>query len=484
MKKEKHALSFITDYFAEFEILKYVSREFWLINVIQFLDGLAYFSMITIITLYLTNNVGFSDYDSGKWVSIWALFVTAFFFAAGSICDLIGIKKSLLIGLSICLICRIGLALFPFVDGINASFNQIAVPTCLVLLALGMAFVSPIVQTGIRRYTKKKYRATGFNLYYLFMNIGAILANIVIIDGCRNYLNSTQGNLLILGIGAVATIGCLLALLPLRENNFAEESERIEPAEKKKTPLQLFSEVWSEKSFLKLVLFLFLTLGVRLVFTNQFLVMPKYYTRAIYEDYDLGFANGINPIIIVIGLIVLIPIINKYSTVKLMILGMAISAISLFILCIPPHYFLALPGITNLSQAFIFMIIVQIIIFAIGELIFMPRFTEYIASVAPKDKVASYMALSTLPMFIAKPINGFISGILIAAFCYEGIRAKIDIQLLDYTDSPEFMWLIYAALAIVSPVAVILIRRFIEESPSVNKAKGEGEEKNDTEQPA
>ena len=36
------------------------------------------------------------------------------------------------------------------------------------------------------------------------------------------------------------------------------------------------------------------------------------------------------------------------------------------------------------------------------------------ARVAPKDKVASYMSLAALPMFIAKPINGIIGGLLVA----------------------------------------------------------------------
>ncbi len=76
-------------------------------------------------------------------------------------------------------------------------------------------------------------------------------------------------------------------------------------------------------------------------------------------------------------------------------------------------------------------------VFAVGELLFSPRFTEYVASVAPPDKVSSYMALSALPLFMAKPINGYVSGILISHFCYDGIRAKIDTGNISYAHSPE-----------------------------------------------
>jgi dipeptide/tripeptide permease len=147
--------------------------------------------------------------------------------------------------------------------------------------------------------------------------------------------------------------------------------------------------------------------------------------------------------------------------VKLIIIGMAISASSLVFMAVPLDWILALPFIRNVQQAYLFIIVSQILVFALGELIFSPRFTEYIASVSPPDKVSSYMALSALPTFISKPINGFVSGILISRYCYDGIRPKIETGNIDYGQSPEFMWLIYLALAVMSPIAVIVMRNFI-----------------------
>lgn len=88
-------------------------------------------------------------------------------------------------------------------------------------------------------------------------------------------------------------------------------------------------EVWKESAFRKLILFLVLTMGVRIVFTLQFLVMPKYYVRTLYDDFAIGSINAVNPAIIVSGLILLIPVLGRFSTVGLMIAGMSISAFSL-----------------------------------------------------------------------------------------------------------------------------------------------------------
>ncbi len=454
-------ISAINNYFSEFKVLKTASKDFWLVNSINFFDGMAYFAMMNILTLYLTTNVGFSDIDSGAWVGIYTLFITAFIFAVGSICDTIGVKKSLLIGIGLLLVARLGLGTAPlFLQG---EVLRYTVTSLILVMALGTSFMSPVITTGLRRFTTKENRSTGFNVYYLIMNIGAILSGFAVTDGLRSLFGEVNGNMAILDFGFLMSVCAMLCAWFVNENNYADESERVakDASAPAKRPLAIFLEVWKESAFQKLVLFLFLTIGVRLVFTHQFLVMPKYYTRVLTSDFDLGFANSINPLIIVVGLIVLIPVINKFATFKLIVVGMAISAFSLVVMAVPLQWILAIPGIHSVDSAYRFIIFSQILIFAFGELIFSPRFTEYISIVAPKDKVASYMSLSSLPMFIAKPINGFISGMLVSGFAYDGIRAKIDSGNIGYKDSPEFMWVIYLGLALLSPIAVIAMKRVI-----------------------
>ena len=61
----------IVKYFSEFKILKTVSKDFWLTNVVQFFDGMAYFSMITVFVLYLTDYCSFNDADAALWVGLY-----------------------------------------------------------------------------------------------------------------------------------------------------------------------------------------------------------------------------------------------------------------------------------------------------------------------------------------------------------------------------------------------------------------------------
>lgn len=459
---ESDMLTMVKNYFSEFKVLKTASKEFWLVNAMVFFDGLAYFSMMNILSIYLTKNCGFSDFDSGKWIGIYTLLITAFIFGVGAICDTVGIKRSFSVGLGILIITRSIFAVTPFFVK-DQGLLQIIVISSMIAMSFGTAFMTPIFNTAMRRFTTKENRSTGFNVYYLIMNIGAIFSGFLVTDGLRTLFGEINGNLAIMLVGMLMNLCAFMAIMFINENNYADPSEKVE-VKIGKRPLAIFLEVWKESAFQKLVVFLVLTIGVRLVFTHQFLVMPKYYTRVMQGDFELGFANSINPIIIVVGLIVLIPIINKYNTFKMIVLGMAISAFSLVIMALPIEWTLAIPGIHNLDQAYTFIIFAQIIVFALGELIFSPRFSEYTAMIAPKDKVASYMSLASLPMFIAKPINGFVSGLLISLYSYDGIRAKIDTGNVAYNNSPEFMWFIYFLLALMSPIGVVMMKKYLRSS--------------------
>ncbi len=453
----------IARYFSEFKVLGDCPKDFWYTNFIQFLEGLGYFSMIHIITLYLLDYAGFSDTASTFWVGMFTLCISMFVLAVGTICDIIGLKRTYTIGFIILisgrLLMGLGSEITEFLN-MPRTENSIFICAGILVMAFGTAFMSPCVQTSIRRFTPLHARATGFNFYYLFMNIGAILAGVALVDPLRRSFGDVDGLWWIINVGTACYAIAYIFTRLIDEDNYAVPEERISKNQMEtRRPLLLIMECARERAFQKLLLFLVLTLGVRLIFTIQFLVMPQYYKRTIGSDFSLGLIQSINPTIIVVGLIAIIPVLNRFSTVNLMIYGMSISAASLIFMAIPPQWYFIIPGIDTVGQAYLIAIILQIVVFAFGEVLFSPRFSEYIARVAPKDKVATYMSLAALPMFIAKPVNGVIGGILVSYLCYEGILAKIDTGHISFWESPELMWSLYLGMAVISPIAILATKR-------------------------
>lgn len=109
----------------------------------------------------------------------------------------------------------------------------------------------------------------------------------------------------------------------------AEEAKTDAKVEHKK-PWQTFVEVVREPAMWRLLVLIALILGVRAVYTYLYLLMPKYWERTIGPDAAIGTLNMINPIGIVIGLILFIPLTNRFNVFKMLVYGAMISSLSLF----------------------------------------------------------------------------------------------------------------------------------------------------------
>lgn len=99
------------------------------------------------------------------------------------------------------------------------------------------------------------------------------------------------------------------------------------------------------------------------------------------------------------------------------------------------------------------MLISDVIV--VGEAIWSPRFYDYTVSVAPEGREATFMALSSAPIFAAKLPVGAVSGWLLATYCpAEGSR------------NSSVMWLIIWLLTLSSPILITITQRWIREPPS------------------
>ena len=96
------------------------------------------------------------------------------------------------------------------------------------------------------------------------------------------------------------------------------------------------------------------------------------------------------------------------------------------------------------------MLIAYFFVFSIGEALWSSRFMEYTAELAPPGRTAQYMGIANLPWFVAKATTGIYSGVMLEHFCpAEGPK------------STGAMWLIYGLIAVLSPVGLILARKWL-----------------------
>lgn len=85
--------------------LKGSPRELWLLYVLKFLGSYSYFGASIIVTKYLTDEFGFSDIEAGWAYGLFGLLIAIYGFLVGLLVDVLGVRRSLIAGNLVSLVC-------------------------------------------------------------------------------------------------------------------------------------------------------------------------------------------------------------------------------------------------------------------------------------------------------------------------------------------------------------------------------------------
>ncbi len=449
------ASSMIRNYLNDFKVLKETRSEYWGIQIVNFLDCTIFFALITIAAVFLSEDLGFDDADAGYVVTLFTSATTLFLFISGLVTDWLGIKRSIYIAMFFMFALRAGIAVCGLVETI--PYRGALVAGMFFLMAPFMAMMQTVFQAANKRFTTKKSRSAGFTLWYLFMNIGAAAGGFSI-DIVRKVLELPNSHLFTMG--AILAILCVITTLFFVRNEdqlFGEGEEREEePTEvqtERKNPFQIAKEVFRESAFWKLTALIALLLGVRAVFAYFYLLMPKYWLRTIGADANIGTLNAVNPILIVVGLILFVPIANKFNLFKMLTYGAMVSALSLFALVVPWQVYSS-----DIATAHYIMAVIFLVVLSIGEIIWSPKLSEYTAAVAPKGQEGTYLGFTMIPWFLAKTIVSVLSGHMLLRWSPEGIGEKMVEGTVPFWQQPAAMWLILGTFAVIGVVIAIMLK--------------------------
>jgi POT family proton-dependent oligopeptide transporter len=424
------------------------SRGYLLVNVANFGDGIAYFGFLTLMTLFMQHNVGLSSQWAGLSIGWYTGAVTIFMaLGGGAVSDRLGVRRALTICIVLLLAGRVLYVVSPGLGGftMGASIAWIA----LFVMAAGEGIIQPALYSGIKEYTDKRTATLGYAFLYSIMNLGiaagAWLSPLIReawasrIEGVDVEANPTAGI-----AGAFwFFIGITVLMLLI---NIVFFTRRVEQRDRTVSDAAVVREGrFSWRDYLsnlpildvRFLFFIFVLLPVRTLFAHQYLTMPDYVTRAFPPGVGARWEwiNGLNPLVIVIFVPLIAALTLKRRVVDMMIVGTALSALTTFLLVGEPN---------------ITLLVTYIIVFSLGEAVWSSRFLEYVADIAPVNRVGIYMGIATIPWFLAKTLTSFYSGSMLEIFVP-----------VDGPQRPGTMWLIYGVVALLSPVGLILARKWL-----------------------
>jgi hypothetical protein len=331
----------------------------------------------------------------------------------------------------------------------------------LFLMAPFMAMIQTVFQSANKRFTTEASRSAGFSLWYLVMNIGAACGGFLV-DAVRQWLALPNAHVFTAGVAAALVCLGVIWFLVRREEQLAapsapgaEGGTTAAPVPRKR-PWQIAAEVVREAALWRLLVLIALLLGVRAIFSYLYLLMPKYWLRTIGPEAAIGTLQAINPILIVAGIILFLPFVNRFRLYSMLVYGSMISAVSLVVLALPWSWFSA-----DMARAHYAMSILSMIVLSVGEVVWSPKLYEYTAAVAPPGQEGTYLGLSMVPWFLAKTVVSLLSGHLLVRWCPEGIGPGLAGGKVAFWDSPAAMWLVLALYALGGCLIAVLLRRWM-----------------------
>jgi POT family proton-dependent oligopeptide transporter len=442
----------VREFIEAFKALRHAPRALWLVIFAFAFDAMAYFGILPLMKAFIGQDIGIAPEYASTWVSLFTGALTLFMLFVGKPTEgRLGIRRSIILALALAFGGRVIYSSAPFLGGAA----QLAVSLLIVALAEGI--LQPVCYAGVKRYTTEETGSMGFALLYAGLNFGAML-----IGPLSAHVRTTfdvafkAGESKLSGFNAVnwmctgVTLATLVVFVMFMTKSAEAKVVRGVDAEKtpekeagyrenaKEEAVAPPSEGRSPFKDARFLFFIFALLPVRTLFAHQWLTMPEYVLRCYpphVTDRMEWLVDSMNPMVIFLGVPTLTALTKKFHVLTMMIVGSLVSAGATFLLVPGPN--------TGL-------LVTYFVVFSVGEALWSSRFLEYAAELAPEGRVAQYMGVANLPWFVAKTTTGFYSGFVLERFVPK-----------DGPQSSGTMWLFYGVIAMLSPIALIVARKWI-----------------------
>lgn len=463
-------------------------RAFWMLNLIEMFERLAYYGMRVVIPIYIAqaddiHGLHFTQAQKGQIFALWALVQTGVPIFSGGFADRYGYKKTIAVSIAIKVVGYLLMAtqreFWPFTIG------------CLVL-AFGTAIFKPGVWGSLQRTMDTKTSSVGWGVFYMLVNVGGFLG-----PPLAHYLHGWSWATVFYGCAAIVSLNFFMLLTYPNVDAGGKQ-----PTGFLQTAWITFSNLFN----LRLLVFIAIMSGFYLMFMQLFDLLPNFIVdwvdssalvRAwhlpamflsqtprgpmISQEWMINLDSGL----IVLFVVWISHLVSRMRRVHSIFLGIAISSAGLLA-----------AGFTMSGAA----CLAGIALFAFGEMLASPKMNDYLGVIAPEGKKGLYMGYANMPTAIGWAYGSYMAGDLYGKVgekaglalryleSHGGVPAGVDrtnamealqratsldpgaaTALLWNTYHPYQLWYPFAAVGVVSAVGIFLYARWVrdKESPDI-----------------
>ena len=458
-----------------------MSRPFWMVNIMEMLERLAYYGVRVVIPIYIAqaDEIGglhFSQTDKGIIFLWWALFQSLTPMISGGFADRYGYKKTIAVSIVIKVIGYLLMAT-------QTAFYPFLIGCCT--LALGTAIFKPGVQGTMCQTLTKKNSSVGWGTFYMLVNIGGFLG-----PPLAHFLYGISWPMVFYGCAAIVSLNLLMLF-----------TYKDPPAggEQKGDPFRVFWITIKNIFNLRLIVFIFIMSGFWLMFMQLFDMLPNFIvdwvdSSKLVADLHLPdfmlqqnstrgaqltqeWMININPGLIILLVVYLNFLVSRMRRVHSMFIGISIASVGL-----------VAAGYTTSG----YICLIGILIFSVGEMLSSPKMNEYLGVIAPDGKKGLYMGYANIPQGIGWGLGSWFAGHVYdrmgdkANLALDYMAKNLNITGVDRTEAmnklvevtgmshqeatdmlwaaykPYELWYQFAAIGIASALLMLLYAKWVK----------------------
>jgi dipeptide/tripeptide permease len=406
-------------------------RTFWVANILELFERFAFYGSKAILTVYVAEKVGLGPQLAGTLAGAFSGVLYSLPILAGTFVDRYGFRRTLAACFAFFAIgyFLIGLAGLQWGESIVTAVGRTPYMIAVLLLtAAGGSLIKPCIVGTVAGTSSEDARSLGYSIYYTLVNLGGAIGPILALQVREN-----------LGIEHVLIMSSLTSLMLLIGTLiFFDEPPGSEAARTGRTMGQVLKDMALVFGNLRFMSFLVIFSGFWIMFWQIFYSFPFYVKETLrFERFEL--LETVDAWTIIFVTVPAAAMVKEWRPITAMSLGFLVASSAWLLIPVAPA---------------VSTTIVAMMLFAIGEAIQAPRFYEYVASLAPKEQVGTFMGFAFLPVAIGSFVAGPLAGWLVANY-------------VQGDGNPHMMWYILSGIGFASTAGMVIYNALFAE-----KARG------------
>lgn len=389
---------------------------FWVANVSELFERFAYYGVFASLAIYLHESLRFSVESTANLAGLFGGLVWFLAILGGTAADRLGFRRALslaylILTIAYFLLGSLGASWMASVRSVIPLWWLVLIVLCLP--ALGVSMVKPCVVGTTAHAADEKVRSMGYTIYYFLVNVGSAIGPWV-----AGYVHEKVGVENVFRVSALAVLAMLIAVqLFFRDT----QRSRAERQSSLAGTLRNLGTIFSNGRF---ILFLLIFSIFWVAYWQEFITLGLYIHAYVSPTADVERILMTDATTVILFQFLVSYLTRKMGAFRAVNLGALVGSLGWLIIG---------------TFATTWAAVAAIFVVALGEVIFSPRYYEYVSRLAPAGQQGTYMGFAFVPIGIGSLVGGPVGGHLYHHFT-------------EVVHKPREFWWVITGIGLLSAV--------------------------------